>query len=215
MTEPQPTSRAGRPALVTASGRRWGALAALGLALVVTALLLQGPAPARGADDPALRERLALALAAADAPDAALAAVKPKRDPGLAQLRRVATRLRARHRRDAAALVAALGQPGAAGSRALIQAASRLRADALDLAALARRVKPRSRAARRARAGVLETQAAAVEALDAIRGFGRSTDTATAVAQLSAAERALGQAQARARAASRRMGCRKPCGSGF
>jgi hypothetical protein len=198
-----------------ACGRRWGALAALGLALVVTALLLHGPAPARGADDPALRERLAVALAAADAPDATLAAVKRKRDPGLAQLRRVATRLQARHRRDAAVLAAALGQPGAAGSRLLVQAASRLRADALDLAARARRVKPRSRAARRARAGVLETQAAAVEALDAIRGFGQSTDTPAAVARLATAERALGQAQARARAASRLMGCRKPCGSGF
>jgi hypothetical protein len=200
---------------VTAAGRRWGALAALGVALVVTALMLQGPAPARGADDPALRERLALALAAADAPEAALAAVKPTRDPGLAKLRRVAKALHARHRRDAAALAAALGQPGAAGSRALVQAASRLRADALDLATRARRVKPRSKAARRARAGVLTTQAAAVEALDAIRGFGQSTDTPAAVARLAAAEQALGQAQARARDASRRMGCRKPCGSGF
>jgi hypothetical protein len=212
MTDPRRTFRAGR---LIASGPRWGALAALGAALVVTALLLQGPAPARGADDPALRGRLALALAAADAPEAALAAAKPPRDPGLAKLRRVAKGLHARHRRDAAALAAALGQPGAAGSRALVQAASRLRADALDLATRARRVKPRSKAARRARAGVLATQAAAVEALDAIRGFGQSTDTPAAVAQLAAAERALGKAQARARDASRQMGCRKPCGSGF
>jgi len=186
-------------------------LAAAALAALLVGLLLQGPSPARGADDPALRARLAAALGADTTPVAGAAAANRATRP----LRRAATRLAARHRRDGAALVAALSEPGAAGSRALVQAASRLRADALDLAARVRRVKPRGKGAKRARTAMLSTQASAVAALEAVRAFGQSTDAAAATAHLAAAEAALTTTQARARAASRLLGCRKPCGSGF
>jgi hypothetical protein len=187
-------------------------LAAAALAALLVGLALQDTPAARGADDPALRARLAAALGP-DATPPASAAVKATR--ATAPLRRAAKRLAARHRRDGADLVAALAQPGAAGSRALVQAASRLRADALDLAARIRRAKARGKSAKRARTVMLATQAAAVTALDAIRRFGQSTHATAASAHLRAAEAALATTQARATAARRLLGCRKPCGSGF
>jgi hypothetical protein len=138
-----------------------------------------------------------------------------RRRAAVRPLKRAARRLATRHRRDGAALVAALSQPGAAGSRALVEAASRLRADALDLAARIRRVKPRGKAGQRARTAMLSTQASAVAALDAIRRFGQSTDGTAARTHLAAAETALAATQARAAAARRSLGCRRPCGSGF
>jgi hypothetical protein len=251
MTERGRTSGAGGPGSETAgraSGRRWAALGLVALALVAAMLLAQRPAPASGAEDPALRARLAAALVASgagaaagtnvrregalgepgagwapattvgrdrDIAAAAAAAKNVRRDPGLAALRRAAKQLGARHRRDAAALAGAISQPGAAGSRALVQAASRLRADALDLAARAKRLHPRTKAGKRGRSAVLVTQAAAVRALDAIRAFGQSTETAAASGHLATAEAALAGAERLAAAAARRIGCAKPCGSGF
>jgi hypothetical protein len=186
-------------------------LAAAALAALLVGLLLQDAPTARGAENPELRDRLVLALGA----DPGVASAAAKRDRALRPLKRAAKQLAARHRRDGAALAAALSQPGAAGSRALVQAASRLRADALDLAARIKRVTPRGKAAKRARSAMLATQSAAVSALDAIRRFGQSTDDAAARAQLAAAEAALTTTQQRATAARRALGCRTPCGSGF
>jgi hypothetical protein len=186
-------------------------LAAAALAALLVGLLLQDTPAARGAENPELRDRLVLALGA----DAAAPARAPRAVRGTRPLKRAAKRLAARHRRDGAALAAALSQPGAAGSRALVQAASRLRADALDLAAQIKRVEPRGKAAKRARSAMLSTQTAAVSALDAIRRFGQSTDDAAARTHVAAAEAALTTTQGRATAARRALGCRKPCGSGF
>ena len=196
-------------------GRRSGALAALTLALALAvALLGRAPEPARGADDPALRAQLATALASS-APQPAAVTAGARRDRAVKALRTLVRRADAAHRRDAAALAAAISEPGASGSRALVAAASRLRADALDLAAAARRVRTRTNAGKLARAAVLKTQEAAARALGAVRAFGASTDTAVAAGHLASAERALDATTALAAAARRRLGCAKPCGSGF
>lgn len=178
-----------------------------------------GSGDAAPALDP-LRAQLARALAGnAGAPgQAAPAARRPPRDRAARKLRRAARRANKRFMRDGVALLGALDgldKESDAGFRRLTESSSRLRSDAADLLARFRAVKPHRKRTRAARRKGIKSLRAAIAGLGEVRGFAATADAAAARGNLTRAEEELALAERLARSASRRLGCRRGCGSGF
>jgi hypothetical protein len=196
---------------------RRGLVVVVGLvALVAAAQLAGGPGSSPAAPvDPELS--LALAGLVEEPPPVGETAAKPPRDRAARRLRRAARRADRGFRRDGLALLRALEQldrDSDAGYRQLAESATRLRTDVATLARRFRRVRPRARRTKQARRAALAALRSAGLGLGAVREYASGSGT-LATDRLEAAASSLGRAQRQARVASRRLGCRRPCGSGF